>query len=92
MLSDIQAIRKRLEEMSSEELSRVYMNLFNTDEGQLVLEDLRNRAFVKVSTLPEHGPMCAMTAARNEGRRSMILHIETQLLPNPEPQTQKEEE
>lgn len=83
MISDKNALRKRLENMNPEELSRVYMNLFGTDEGQLVLMDLKNRAYVQTSTMPEYGPACPFIAARNEGRRTILIHIETQLTPEP---------
>lgn len=89
MISDMLAIRKRLNEMTSQELSRVYMNVFNTDEGQMVLEDLRNRCYAKASTVEHQGNIDPFTVLRNEGMRSVLLHLETQLLPEPEPKTEE---
>ncbi len=76
------SIEEKLVRLSGQELSRVYQNVFNSDEGQIVLEDLRNRCYVKIPTFSGedlnnlHSRMMI-----NEGARSVFLHIETQLNP-----------
>lgn len=86
-MNQLETIQRRLGNMTAEELSRVYMNLFLTDEGQLVLEDLRNRAYSKVSTVQNvFGPVDLGRTAFNEGQRALLLHIETQLTPEPQPE------
>lgn len=67
------ALQKTLRRLNEHELSKVYQQVFNTDPGRLVLEDLRNRGFIFVPTETD----------RDEGKRSLILHIET--MTNPEP-------
>jgi hypothetical protein len=62
------------------------MRVFNTDDGKLVLQDLRQRCF---SYLPSFNPN-AHIMAFNEGMRAVVLNIESRLLPR-ELQTKKEE-
>jgi len=70
----VKAIREKLSSLSEVQLARVYQNVFNTDEGQLVLEHLRQTCF-KYVPLPfgEEGQ-------RAEGRRQIILQIEASLI------------
>jgi len=72
---------RKLESLTEDELSQVYMRVFNTDDGLLVLEDLKNRCFAEISTIPESNSIDPFTTVRNEGRRSVLLHILTQLKP-----------
>lgn len=84
----------RLEGLSPDELARVYKEVFSTDAGQLVLEDLRNRCFVKLPTAAQNKAVDSHQLALREGMRSVYLHIETQMtgppledLPAMEPET-----
>lgn len=78
-------LQRKLSELSTEQLSAVYQQVFNNDAGMLVLEDLRNRSFCFVPTFsqPER-------QRENEGMRSIVLHIETMINPQPKPAAEKE--
>jgi hypothetical protein len=54
--------------------------VFNSDDGQLVLEDLRDHCFIKESIVDEGGNDLLVVGTR-EGRRQVVLHIETMLEP-----------
>jgi hypothetical protein len=62
------------------------MRVFNSDDGQLVLEDLRQRCYIYAPTLHDN----PQVTAAHEGMRSVVLMIETRLKPM-EPQPDKEE-
>jgi hypothetical protein len=81
-------LTKVLEGLDETQLSGVYMRVFNSEDGKLVLCDLANRCFEEISTIPE-GPIDPFNTVRNEGRRSVLLHIKTQL--NPRVAVSKEE-
>lgn len=68
-----QELQEKLGEMSDDELSRIYRNLFESPEGRLVLEDLRNRCYCYSTTA------LGDNIELNEGMRSVVLHIETQI-------------
>lgn len=74
-------LSRKLANLTEEDLSRIYMEVFNTDNGQLVLQDLKNRCFFDISTSPDNFPIDALTTIKNEGKRSVLLHILTQLKP-----------
>jgi hypothetical protein len=67
-------LQDKLAKMDADALDRAYMETFNTDNGQLVLEDLRNRCFFFTTTL---GPDMQF----NEGQRAVVMNIETRLRP-----------
>jgi hypothetical protein len=67
-------LQKRLAELDSDALDRAYMEVFNTETGQLVLEDLRNRCFFFTTTL-------GSSIEFNEGQRAVVMNIETRLRP-----------
>ncbi len=55
------------------EKQNVYQKVFGTEDGKIVLEDLRKRCFVDHTTYSDiHGQM-----SFNEGRRSVFMHIDT---------------
>lgn len=72
-------IRKKVEEMPQNELIQIYKNVFNSDGGKLVLEDLRRRCYAHTSTsLDSDGVnVLADEMQRNEGKRMVLLMIET---------------
>ena len=69
-----------LETLNEYEVAGLYKTVFGTTEGQLVLEDLKNRCFVKTSTAHE----LPHVTYQNEGMRIVVLHIETQINIQPE--------
>lgn len=69
------ALLTKLQSLSEEQISSLYQQVFNSDAGKLVLEDLRHRGYCFVPT----------TSDRDEGKREMILHIETMINPAPKP-------
>ena len=69
-----------LETLNEYEVAGLYKTVFGTTEGGLVLEDLKNRCFVKTSTAHE----LPHVTYQNEGMRIVVLHIETQMSIQPE--------
>ncbi len=63
--------------MTSEELKLAYMRLFNTPDGEAILKDLESRCY-------RYKPTYQGDVAQghiNEGKRQMLSHVETMLLP-----------
>lgn len=73
--------REKLAVMGDEELHHLYSRVFDTVEGRLVLEHLKLACFYYVPSFDEHTGNQPFSAIFNEGKRSIVLHIETQLLP-----------
>ena len=69
---------KVLSTLADGELAQLYKNVFDSVDGQLVLEDLRHRCYI-YTDLPLGEP-----GQRGEGRRNVVTHIETQLSYDPE--------
>ena len=68
--------KKEMKEKASK-LLRAYHSVFNTPDGELVLNDLMSRNHFKTSSFnPEQRPM---TTIYNEGARSVILQILNEL-------------
>lgn len=78
---------------TDEEIAKLYRDVFSTWNAQIVLQDLQNRAhfytpcFDEESTSPQADRVCI----HNDGKRSILLHIDTmmRLMPQP-PKTQEE--
>ncbi len=68
-------LHDKLLTLDEERVAKLYQTVFGSGEGQLVLEDLRNRCFVKTSTFEGFEPISLI----NEGKRTVVLHIETQI-------------
>lgn len=66
---------EKLNELNDEQLAQIYKNVFNTPEGQLLLEDLKNRSFFYTTTAHENSHRTYW----QEGMRSVVLHIQSQL-------------
>jgi len=68
---------------TTEKLKRLYMEVFNSASGQLVLEDLRNRCYSNrpMITDPLDFTTDPIRIAEKDGRRAVVLHIESMLLP-----------
>lgn len=75
------AVQKRLESLAPEDIARTYKRIFESDDGRLILQDLTNRFNPPVPAVPEDMPVDPYRLAINEGKRSVVFHIEGQLLP-----------
>lgn len=73
------SVRAKLAELDKEQRIGLYQRVFSSIEGQLVLEDLRERGFYYVTTF-----MPGETELR-EGMRAFLLHIDTYLNTELEP-------
>ena len=72
------ALNKTLAKIGDEEnLTALYMRVFNTDDGKLVLQDLKNRAFFYLPTYQGDDRQGLI----NEGMRLAVVNIESRLLP-----------
>ena len=60
-----ETIQNKLEEYTPEQLDQLYVRVFNTDDGELILKDLANRFYVDVPTVGE----------RTEGMRMAYMSI-----------------
>lgn len=72
-----------------------YKECFGTDSGKWVLDDLRRKFNFDLSVIPKdnHGMTDIYEVLRNEGKRSVILHIlkcVNKDLDKSEPETDKE--
>ncbi len=64
------------------QLKKDYMDTFSLGCGQRVLKDLGSRGFKNMSTIPVPGiSPPGETLESNEGKRQMLLHIETMMSP-----------
>lgn len=68
-------LSKKLSTLDETELSDLYKTVFSTVEGQLVLEDLKNRCSVKTTTYSDSPYRICL----NEGMRTVVLTIETRI-------------
>jgi len=59
-----------------ENLERSYSRLFETEDGKVVLQDLRNQCCVDSTTVPKMDhPNVNEVTHHNEGKRRVFLHI-----------------
>ena len=75
------SLQKQLLSFDEERLQRLYMAVFNTNDGQLIFQDLKNRAFFHVPFVVDQDRVDPYKIAWRDGMRSVILHIETMLEP-----------
>ena len=75
-------VNEKLQEMNPVDVSNIYKRIFDTPDGKLMLEDLRNRCYVKVSSY--HHQTNSNDVLFNEGMRAVVLHIESQINFTPE--------
>ena len=84
-------LQKKLTTLSVEELESIYRQVFTTDAGKLVLEDLRNRANYFVPSFSDRGKQSdPFVCIFNEGSRAIVLTIESRI--NSEPKEIKQPE
>ena len=73
-------LQDKLNTLDEEAVAKLYKTVFDSEEAQLILEDLRNRCFVKTTTAigdPYYTHFY-------EGMRAAFLHIQTQINYDPE--------
>ena len=73
-------IQDKLDTMNEDQVSNLYKETFSKAEAQLVLEDLKNRCFIK--TTPFTGTDSWTNF--NSGMQAVVLHIEQQIKYKPE--------
>lgn len=61
-------------------LSKAYKDIFGGESGKLVLEDIKDRAFMNTSTWAGNADATLI----NEGTRLLALHIKTMIEFDPE--------
>jgi len=64
-------------EEKQERLNKAYWSVFNSDDGQLILEDLRRLSNYDLSVCPvgNDGHTDIYDVMRNEGKRAVVVHI-----------------
>lgn len=72
----------KLSTLSQKQVSQIYRNVFGSIDGQLVLEDLRFRCNVYIPSFDESQSNEPWRTIFNEGKRSVLLTIETQMRPD----------
>lgn len=74
--------KKRLEEQLQllNDKVRLYKRVFDSEDGQKVLEDLEKRCYIEQTTLSES----AIKMAAKEGRRSVFMYIKQMISKEPE--------
>ena len=80
MLSELERqakLDKDLSVMDEDALNRLYLRVFQNDDGELVLRDLANRTYVNIST--SVGADKPDQLIYREGVRSVYLSIQTRL-------------
>ena len=75
-------LQDKLNTLDMEAVANLYKRLFNSEEGQLVLEDLKNCCFCKITSFTWHDSEINF----NEGKRAVVLHIESMIDFKPEPE------
>lgn len=68
-------LQSKLSELSEETKIRLYNNIFSTGDGQIILEDLKLRAFYYVSTADPRFAKTSDEVLINEGTRKLLLYI-----------------
>ena len=53
----------------------LYMNVFGTDDGKKLLDELKKQFFISRSTAPNHNDINEKTMIWNEAQRSLILEF-----------------
>ena len=71
---------KKIEEMDEVEVAQLYKTVFDSPEAKLILEDLKNRCYMKTST----AGLTPYETYLKEGMRTVVLHIITQINMKPQ--------
>ena len=78
---DSQALTKTLSKLNELELHSLYKRVFDTEDGALIIQDLKNRFYYDVPTITYGGANDPMAVGLKEGMRTAVIHIETLLKP-----------
>jgi len=70
-----------LKKAKAMELAKAFQGVFQTQNGELVLKELKKLASFNSTTVPvdSQGRIDPYEVMRNEGKRAVIVHIEKQL-------------
>jgi len=79
MREPIPSLGEDLRRYDGKALSELYRRVFDTDDGKLILEDLRLRAYAYDSTISDVGMVDPYRACINEGARQILLTIENRI-------------
>jgi len=85
-------LTNKLMTFDDESVAMLYKRVFDSVDAKLVLEDLRNRCFVKISSCNINMNNTSERTIFNEGMRSVVLHIESQLNYEPVPNQEEDNE
>lgn len=88
MIENSQA-QKTLERLDEEKVKQLYVSVFTSENGKLVLEDLKNRCGIKVAE-PINGAMDPYRVIWHDGMRAVYHTIESMLKPTQKPVTEQE--
>jgi hypothetical protein len=79
-------------EQEAKQLIIDYKYTFGSEQSKRVLEDLRKLANLNRSVIPRdrEGRIDPLEVMRNEGQRSVVVHIYTKIAKNPNEVKQKE--
>jgi len=78
-------LTEKLTELDEGQLAAIYKRIFDSPDGQLMLEDLKNRCFVKTTPFTGHNSETNF----NSGMQAVVLHIQTQINYKPEPKQEE---
>ena len=70
-LKDINDKQIKLSQFTEDDLNKLYLRVFNSEDGELILMDLANRCYIFETS--EDSPL-------NEGMRAVWLSIQSRLL------------
>jgi len=81
-MTDKTTLNSQLAKLDNDGLSRLYMRVFNTPDGELVLQDLKNRCYFYEPYILE-GSLNSDNGLLGfkDGKRAVVLSIESRLLP-----------
>ena len=68
-------LNEKLQTFSPDEVARLYKNAFDSEEGRLMLEDLKNRCYIYTTPFAVDNPVSNF----NMGMQAVVLHIQAQL-------------
>ena len=71
------ALNDKIATMTIEEMSASYKDVFSSPSGKLVLQDLKNRCYIKAPTCPMEGEIDVNRVMVNAGMNAVFLHIQT---------------
>lgn len=76
-LKNINDRNTKLEKMSTRDIDQMYLRVFSTPDGEMVMQDIANRSFVQDTTMSVD--IEQQDAVYNEGMRAMWLSIQSRI-------------